>query len=210
MDDRLKTLYAQIKEGKISPQEATQQIKLYRNQRLSPKENGEVLFTKSYTPNENLLKDHRIFGEQFLMGVAHCSLVLQALTRIATQRYVILSKVIFLDAIQFSPSETIQVDVVLKRQNELMSFENQYFKKSLQRKVATASGQIVFNDNTSLSDESITISDWIRPAIKTISSDIFYRCSSQEMYGETLFSVKKVRVLDEAVFSEIELSLEMK
>jgi acyl transferase domain-containing protein/enoyl-CoA hydratase/carnithine racemase len=210
MDDPLKTLYSLIKEGKISPHEGTQQIKAYRNQRLSPKGNSEVVFTKSYTHNENLLKDHRVFGEQVLMGVAHCSLVLQALTEISTKSHVILSNVIFLDAIRFLPSDTIQVDVVLKRQSERISFENRYFKQSLQRKVATATGQIVFVDSKRASDETVAISDWTGRSINAISGDIFYKHSSQEMYGETLCSVKKVYLLDQAVFSEIELSAEVK
>ncbi|EGD45657.1 Mycocerosate synthase., 6-deoxyerythronolide-B synthase [Ruminiclostridium papyrosolvens DSM 2782] len=214
MADQFNKLFNEIKERKITDKDAIDQIKklkYQKNMTTSDKENkiGEVVFGKQFVYDENLLKDHKIFGNQILMGVAHCSLVLQALVQMSEKCDMALSNIIFLDPIQVLPSETVKLDVVLKHQNKSILFENQYFKRSVQKMVVAASGQIIA-DNIMRLDETIVISDWISLAIKTISSDIFYKAATQDTYGDTLFSVRKVHVLSRGVFSEIELAPEMK
>jgi len=228
MNIEINTLYKKIKNGELGRERAAVLIKKLRNQynqnkwinnsesRIDSKnlppldKGGEVVFSKKYTNNENLLKDHKLYGEQLLMGLAHCSLVVQALSRFSTKGDIVLKNVTFLDAIRFAPLESIAVDVVLRKKDGALFFENQYIKQATQERISTASGEIVFNDMDSLLDKAISISEWKEQAIQTISCDKFYRNSGEEIYGDSLMSVRQVHILEHAVFSEIKLTPTMK
>lgn len=221
MNAEIKSLYRMINQGEISQKDAVEQIKKIRKRYGEKTENtsnvlfelsdlGEVVFSRSYMFNDDLLKDHQLYGEQLLMGLAHCSLVFEALQPFANSSNVTLKDVSFRDAIKFSPSETISVDVLLKKKDDLLLFENKYFKESSQQQVITASGEVSLAGDDSAVQETVDIEKWIKHAVKIVSTNDFYHHSGADIYGDSLMSVHQVHLLEQGVLGEIELTPAMK
>ncbi|MCP5004694.1 MAG: SDR family NAD(P)-dependent oxidoreductase, partial [Planctomycetes bacterium] len=164
-----------------------------------------VWYRKAYAHNVPLLKDHLIFGEQVLMGVAHLSLFVDAAKRIRPDQDFTLKKVLFSNPLQVQESKTAQLQIKGKalRKNQCQ-LQSQYRKSQSGPFVQTAQGSLEFTDPWT--QEKIDLVSMLESCTETYMGSQFYASPKQSCYGASLFSVAKVfRISPSKAIGEITL-----
>lgn len=161
--------------------------------------------------NENLLKDHLIFGEQVLMGMAHLSMAVEYIRKNYSYKNCLIKDALFSSALMLQEreigtvsiqetdrSETTVIIESLSRKEERLDY-----KKNASFQLQLKEGNIRFN--------TLDIHSLERNTLKVIDPDIFYKHPDQACYGASLFSVDKVyEIAAGEVFGRIKLTPEMR
>ncbi|SFJ92820.1 beta-ketoacyl synthase N-terminal-like domain-containing protein, partial [Thermoflavimicrobium dichotomicum] len=116
MDIQLSSLYNQIKERRISKEDAINQMKKLKAQSnkrdtsTSGMVNGYHIVPEVYEYGEPFLRDHTVFGEQVLVGVTHGSLAINTFFKMfPEEKNVRLHRLHFVKPIEVKKDERVEV-----------------------------------------------------------------------------------------------------
>jgi len=193
----------------ITPDNALGLIGQFNKSEVSSSQKQVNVYTKKFIYDEDILKDHKVFGEQILLGVMHCSLAIEvARMCYPHNRLHGIKRISFVEAIRLTPFEEVSVTVAITEENERVKFENTYQKTGQNQPRQTATGEFVFESSSDIAGEKVDIQSLCRDASKIISSDDLYK--SQETYGPSLFTLRQVYYVQDGVIGEIQLSPKMR
>ncbi len=161
---------------------------------------------KTFSYSADLLKDHKIYGEPVLMGVAHLSIVIDYFKALFPDQNISLKRFLFTHALLLRESEEAEVSVQLD-ETDSMKFKSVY-QKLHQDQVVSAKGERV--DNAKWQDQYLSIQYLIEQAQVCKAGDEFYSHPADDCYGPSLHSVSQVYILNEGeVLGEVKLTPEM-
>nr|UQK84963.1 hypothetical protein [Archangium gephyra] len=157
--------------------------------------------------DEPLLRDHKIFGEQVLMGVAHLSLAIDHARQFLGRGAVVLERGMFSNALVVKPGQSSIVTVKEERAGDKVSLTTRYPSDAGEKQAAT----FVLGAASEWAGERLDIQATIASARERTSGDIFYKHSRQESYGPSLANVRTVhRLADGAVLGELSITEQMR
>lgn len=195
-----------IRAGRIGREEALESFKALG---VKPKRvagaSTDAAYSQVYSHGEDLLKDHILLGEQFLMGVAHWSLALQGLASRSAGSRLCLTEAVFVDAVKVDPGTSARIDLHLREDRRGPVFETRYAKTPGDRVIA-ARGRVVDHADAGFFDRPVDPKTWIAGALESADGDRFYADPEQSCYGPSLRSVRSVHRLADSVLAEIELT----
>jgi polyketide synthase PksN len=133
MDKQLSFLYQQVRERKISQEEALQQINEFRAQ-YTPKPapsssltNDRNIASEVYVYDEPYLRDHTVYNEQVLIGATHGSLAMNVFFRIFPQENSVhLHQLSFVKPIEVKKDQRVEVLVEPVQQGAVIDFQVRY------------------------------------------------------------------------------------
>ncbi|MCP4630103.1 MAG: hypothetical protein GY850_42325, partial [bacterium] len=160
--------------------------------------------SKTFSYDEPLLKDHRIFNERILMGVAHLSLQLDYIKQLQPDQTIKLDRILFSTAVMLNKNDKGAISVFGQTGSGTLFLKNQFSISPSANTGEAASAQYV--SSQSELNRQIDIAKPKAAARKVRAGNVFYEHSQQETYGESLYSVKKVWDIEHGVFSEIMLT----
>ena len=161
--------------------------------------------------NENLLKDHLIFGEQVLMGMAHLSMAVEYIRKNYSYKNCLIKDALFSSALMLKEKEigTVSIQETDRSETtvniESLSRKDEHldYKKNASFQLQLKEGNIQFN--------TLDIHSLEHNTLKVIDPGIFYKHPDQACYGASLFSVDKVyEIAAGEVFGRIKLTPEMR
>jgi acyl transferase domain-containing protein len=157
MDKSLKLLVSQIKEGKVTVEDAANQFKLLAVQNKqqfitsSRLKDDYNLTPEVYVYNEPYLKDHTIFGEQVLIGMTHGSLALNAFFKFFPQESSVhLHKLNFVKPIEVKKNQQVEIIVEPINHGSRIEFQVMYRYMPAETWDLTATGMLqkaIFKSN---------------------------------------------------------------
>ncbi|GAX59141.1 beta-ketoacyl synthase [Candidatus Scalindua japonica] len=166
-----------------------------------------TVYTQEFTYNELLLKDHTVFDEQVLLGVTHCSMVIDAARLYRPGKGLIqIKRLLLLDPVKVFPGETVTVNIDFKEDDGSIHFYSKYFKASDSRQHESANGELIYD--AGIKDaESINISEIMKNAKKTISgADVYRRLAKNNIiHGPSLQVLSKAYCFEDKVLGELVL-----
>ncbi len=133
MDKQLSFLYQQVRERRISQEEALQQINEIREQ-YTPKtapssslKNDRNIASEVYVYDEPYLRDHTVYNEQVLIGATHGSLAMNVFFRIFPQENSVhLHQLSFIKPIEVKNDQRVEVLVEPAQQGGIIDFQVRY------------------------------------------------------------------------------------
>ncbi|MCP4150815.1 MAG: hypothetical protein GY757_23920, partial [bacterium] len=180
-------------------------------QEIQDEENIETeALEKEFFYNEALLKDHLIFNEPIIMGVAHLSLQLDYVRNVIHNRNtnIELKRILFSRAVMLRKNETGIVSVTGEKKTDKIIVENRFTVSGSGNGGDAASAQYV-QSNPDL-NLTIDIEKLKKESTASRSGDIFYKHKRQETYGPGLFNVRTVWNIAGGILAEIILTDTMK
>jgi polyketide synthase PksN len=133
MDNQLSFLYQQVRERKISQEEALMQINEFKaqySQKTTPLpslRNDHNIVPEVYVYDEPYLRDHTVYNEQVLIGATHGSLAMNAFFRIFPQQNnVHLHRLSFIKPIAVKKDQRVEVSVEPVQKGSTMDFQVRY------------------------------------------------------------------------------------
>jgi acyl transferase domain-containing protein/acyl carrier protein len=211
-NDPLHTILSHLKGQKITESEALAQFKQLvaaKNMAIEPQAlPPQLSFAKLYSDADILLKGHKIFGKTTLMGVAHLSLVLQALDLNVCQDKVIeIHKILMTSALSLEHAEKSVVNAVLNAESDHgYNFKNSYRKMSDAEETLSAQGKLLLREITPYQTEDTLDLAALTQVKNSLRSDIFYQAEGQAIYDNNLHNVKAIHYLNHELIGEIELT----
>lgn len=161
-------------------------------------------YTKMFSYEDDILKDHKIFGQQILLGVVHCSLAVDAArAKYPKRRLHGIKKISFLDAVRINSPERACIFVEIYESAGTIQFKNTYQKNDPDQMLPTASGELVFEPVFSHA-EKIDMQVLRKGAYKSVQADMLYQ--SQDMYGPSLFTLREVLFVHDGAIGEVRLN----
>ena len=201
-------IYEKVANRELTEDEALELIAGFNEQPQAPQQQAPA-YMKTFVYDEDILKDHQIFGQQILMGVAHCSLAIEAAKAKYPDRVLHqMRKISFTDAIRVAASEHVQVAVTIEDKNGRILFTNTYQESGQTQVRQTASGEFAFEPSTDIARAKIDIQSLCKGASEHVSADIFY--SNQSSYGPSQFTLRQVFYVQNGVIGEIQLRPQMR
>lgn len=164
-----------------------------------------------FNHNENLLKDHLIFGEQVLMGVSHLSMVIEHIRKNYSYKNCLIKNALFSSALILKEREigTIKIQET-DRSETIINIESLSQKDKNSDYEKNASFQFQQKENNAQFN-TLDVYSLEHNALKVIEPSIFYKHLDQACYGSSLFSVEKVyEISDGVVLGRIKLTPEMR
>jgi polyketide synthase PksN len=123
--DSLSILYNQIKEQKISPEDAAKQIKEFKTQIIQG--NEQDIVPEVYVYDEPYLRDHTVFNQRVLIGVTYGSLVINYFFKLYPQEDSIhLHRLDFIRPIELTKGQQVEVLVEPVKQDFTDDFQVMY------------------------------------------------------------------------------------
>ncbi len=164
-------------------------------------------YRKTFVYDEDMLKDHQIFGEQILLGVVHCSLAIEAAKAKYPDRVLRrMRKINFTDAIRLASAERAEVSVTIEERDGEMRFENTYRISDQPQAKQTAFGELLFEKAADkITHAAIDLQSLRGKASQILLSNDFY--VHQNIYGPSLFTLQQVyEIGEDEVLGEIQLT----
>lgn len=160
---------------------------------------------KIFRYDEHLLKDHVIYGERVLMGVAHASLVLDAARPMQRGRGVSLRRVLLQRAMVVPMNGVLEVDVEIVTGDNGATFSTFGHLAGAEERHKAATGEIVWEALPA--PRSIDLeAAWRSASAATRSCRIYQPGQGEFAYGPSLLSVREIRVGSAETWGTIELT----
>lgn len=185
-------ILSEVAAQRLSEEEAYRRIKALQDGK--PQE-SEYLFGFE----DPLLRDHQLFGARILMGVAHCSLAIEAARKILPETQCWrLEKVSFQDAIQVLPGQSVSVRVEMVRSEHGYEFTNRYAAERVS--AAGRLTQMVQSGALRAARPASSFDQVLKSARSAERGASFY--SRQKAYGPSLQALQNIYRLDEELIGE--------
>lgn len=204
MSPTRKQIYEKVAEQKLTMAEAMELLKGITDP-LPESSPQNATYTKTFSYDNDLLKDHKVLGEQILLGVVHCSLAIEAARARYPERTLRrIRKISFVDAIRINPPDSACVSVEINEKDDCVQFKDTYRMTDRSESFQTASGELVFQPDSADTDKKLDIQSIIHGEYPDASPDVFYR--AQNIYGPSLFTLQKVYFYQEGAVGEVRLT----
>ncbi|MDA8562037.1 SDR family NAD(P)-dependent oxidoreductase, partial [Gammaproteobacteria bacterium] len=161
----------------------------------------------NFSYDEPLLKDHQIFNDQVLMGVAHLSMVIDYIKKYYPKKYWVLEKSLWSKAFVLDPNETGIVTIKAVEQTD-GSIELKSYSNSINHPTENEAANFNLRWLEQNVFENIDLKKLQQQSIDHFfAADIFYHNKNQACYGSSLESVIAVDKLpDNQFLGEIKLT----
>lgn len=189
-------IFDKVARGEITTDEA---MRLLEQQKAAG-------YSKIFHYNENLLKDHRIYGTQVLMGMVHCSLTVEAAAHyFSDKKLTVINNMTFLDAIKVKEGQRAEVFVDIEESGESFSFKNRYSIDSSEDFTATAAGSFSFRELPA-TGSALDMKSLLKQADGVVDPTSFYE--GHDLYGPTFYTLKEAYYQSDGVIGYFELTPE--
>jgi polyketide synthase PksN len=210
MDNQLSFLYQQVRERKISQEEALRQIKEFkteynRNPTLSPNlGNDHQIVPEVYVYNEPYLRDHTVYNEQVLLGATHGSLAMNAFFQIFPQETKVhLQRLTFMKLIEVKKDQRVEVLVEPVLKGPIIDFQIKYRYASSATWDLAATGNL---QQASFESRSIDIEN-IKESLAELNNDsLIYTSNPAVALGDSFKAITRVFTGKDQVLARVVLS----
>jgi acyl transferase domain-containing protein/acyl carrier protein len=197
----IEAILSEVVANRLTEEEAYSRIRALPQSAGTPKAAAGP-FCASFGFDDPLLRDHQLFGRRILMGVAHCSLALEAaaarLGRPAAWR---MEKVSFQEAVQGEPGQTVDVAVELKGIGDAWSFSSAYRRGASGDRRTAATGRL--RPMSAGEPGTEEVESLLKRAPRVEDGSLFY--SRHAEYGPSLRTLRRAFHGEDAVIGEFEL-----
>ena len=157
-----------------------------------------LMIDKQFVFDESLLKDHLIYGDQVLMGVAHLSLAINLAKKINPNTAIQLERISFSNPLILKANETSLVTIKLEEKAGKKHL-NAYYSKNNAFELKQSAVMQLNQQDVRWQSETIHLDDCREKALSVESGFVFYHHPIQKCYGESLLNVHQVFRLSEGV-----------
>ena len=198
---QIEAILTEVAARRLTEEEAYARIKALSGPAdVSPQ--NPVPFAARFGFEDPLLRDHQLFGRRVLMGVAHCSLAVEAArARLPGRAAWRLEKVSFQDAVQVASGEKVEVFVGLDGILEAWDFVSAYQSGPKGARRTAASGRLLAS--TAVESGTVELDRLFRASLRIGEGAAFY--SRHPEYGPSLQTLRKVFYGESDLIGEFEL-----
>ena len=210
MEDRLKSLYKEIKKQEISHEDAAKQFQLLAAQH-NPKKNSLLsqddeynLDPEIYLYDESYLKDHTVNGEQVILGVTHGSLAINAFFEMFPQENSVhLQRLNFIKLIEVSKDQRVEVIVAPVQTGNTIDFQVKYRCEASALWDVTATGTL---QKTFMESKKIDIENIKKQLAKQPNVEMIYMGNPAVTLGDSYKTITDFYVGQGQVLARFSLS----
>ncbi len=211
MEQNLLNILKDFKDSGMSKYEALEHIKRIKGERLgntfAEAQNQPLM--RSFKYDEPYLRDHTVFGEQVLLGVTHCSMAIDALSRVRGKPDARINKLLFVNPVVVSDGEAVELTVTVRENNNRLYFTGRCKKTPGLESFEAASGEYIIE--SAVVPGTLELESIKEKSVRVLTGGEIYKSmeNSPIVHGPSLKTLKKVYVNGLESLGELELTEEI-
>lgn len=177
------------------------------SQNIPPQQSN--IYRETFKYDDLILRDHLIFDQQVLLGVVHCSIVIQAFKKVYPMyKLTGIQQFSFFEPIIFDKSDVIDIEVIIDQQDKNYIFEIKYINQISKLSGLVAKGVYVI-DKT-FNSKPINIAEFSTNTHNRITSEHLYKPTKSIVHLKSLHTVKQLWPSTQGNLAELTISNEIK